>query len=234
MYYIDVPETTNIDCVLDSEKILAAQATNVLTVTAAISSTMVFSIEAGVFTITATGLTDGLFEAGDTIIIRNSVQIKTDTEDYVNNDGCYTIVTSILGGITVEEPVIAATSDSLVADVDEYATFILHPTRRTGQICTFVEIDANLATFEISFRPGGFWAAKLEPGIPIYQMDGVLSKMYLIQVETAPYLQTEEEDLDTSAITDIDKKGTMLMRVFAPHGGTLTAGSVEVSFVQLA
>lgn len=231
MYYIDVPETTNIDLVLDGEKELAAQATNILTVTAAIAAALVFTVETdGGFRVTSAGLTTALFEVGDTIIIRNSVNAA----GTINNDGCYTITESGNGFIEVKEPVIAATSDSTVADVDEYATFILHPTRRTGQICTFVKIDANLATFEISFRPGGFWAAKLEPGIPIYQMDGVKSKMYLIQVETAPYLQTKEEDLAIDADTDIDKKGTMLMRVFAPHGGTLPAGSVKVAFVQLA
>ena len=232
MYYIDVPENTNIDCVLDGKKELAAQATNVLTVTANISSTMVFSVETdGGFRITATGLTLNLFEVGDTIIIRDSIGA---TPDYINNDGVYTITESAAGYIEVEESVIAEVSASSTGSIDEYATFILHPTKRTGQICTFLESDANIATFEISFRPGGYWASTIEPGLPIMQADGVLSKMYLVQVETAPYLQTEEEDLAVDANTDIDKKGTMLMRVFPPKGGTLAAGCIEVAFVQLA
>lgn len=234
MYYIDCPETTNIDCVLDGKKELAAQATTILCVSAPITSTMVFSIEAdGGFRVTATGLTAALFEVGDTIIIRDSIGA---TPGFIDNDGVYTITQSELGYIEVKEPVKAATSVSAIGYIDEYATFILHPTRRTGQIVTFIVSAATLATFEFSFRPGGYWASKIETGLPVMQGDGVLSKMYLAQVETAPYLQTEEEMLDIDGVeaNDVNKKGTMLMRVFAPKGDPLLAGELEVAFIQLA
>ena len=60
--------------------------------------------------------------------------------------------------------------------------------------------------------------------------------MYLAQVETAPYLQNVEELLDIDGVeaNDVNKKGTMLMRVFAPKGEALAAGAFEVAFVQLA
>ncbi|HUU88315.1 MAG TPA: hypothetical protein VMX17_11245 [Candidatus Glassbacteria bacterium] len=229
MYYIDCPETTNIDCVLDGKKELAVQATTITCVSVT-SSVLTFSIVAGVFTIEGTWTQT--FEAGDTVIIRGSIGA---TPDFIDNDGVYTIVTSEANKITVLEPVVAEVS-AAAGYIDEYATFILHPTKRTGQIVTFIESAATLATFEVSFRPGGYWASKIEKGLPIMQGSGVLSKMYLIQVETAPYLQNVEEDLDIDGVAanDVQKKGTMLMRVFAPKGDPLLAGEVEVAFVQLA
>ena len=234
MYYKDVPETGNIDLILDDEKEIVV-VNNIDMVTVAVAAALVFSIEDGVYTITNAAFTAAIFEAGDTIIIRDSVQDAAGEVPAINNDGLYTIVTSPAGSITVLEPVIAATSTATDASVDEYATFILHPTKPTMQICIYIDAVTDPATFEVSFRPGGYWAAKIEKGLPEMQGSGVADKKYLIQVETAPYLQTEEEMLDIDGVeaNDVNKKGTLLMRVFAGKGIALTDG-IGVALVQLS
>lgn len=230
-YFVDVTETDNVDCVLDGMVELAAPDTNIICVSTVAADVVVFSIVAGVYTITDAVLTAAKFAVGARIIIRGSV----DSTGLINNDGCYTVVTNPEGSITVLEPVVACSSVGLVTRFDEYVTFILHPTKRTGQMLVFIESTANLAAFNVSFVPGGYWASKLELVCPVYQGSGVLSKMYLLQIETAPYLQTEEEDLATSAIADVDKKGTILMRVFpGTSNDPLLAGEITVAYIMIA
>ena len=233
-YFVDCPETDNIDCELDGMVELVKSDDNIVCVSVTTTVALVFSIVAGVYTITSADLTAAFFEVGDRIIIRGSVSATG-----IDNDGCYTVVTNPAGSITVEEPVVAATSLATTAAgglrVDEYATFILHPTKRTGQMLIWLKAAAGLATFDVSMVPGGYWAAKLEPVAPAIQGSGVASKTYLLQVETAPYLQTEEEDLATDAVTDVDKKGTMLMRVFpGTAGDPLLVDEIEVAYIMIA
>ena len=230
-YFVDVTETDNVDCELDGIVELAAPDTNIICVSTVAADAVVFSIVAGVYTITDAVLTAALFAVGARIIIRGSV----DTTGLINNDGCYTVVTNPEGSITVKEPVTACSSVGLVTRFDEYVTFILHPTKRTGQMLVFLESAAGLAAFNVSFEPGGYWASKVETICPVYQGSGVASKMYLLQIETAPYLQTEEEDLATSAITDVDKKGTILMRVFpGTSNDPILADEMTVAYIMIA
>jgi len=237
-YFVDCPETDNIDCELDGMVELVKSDDNIVCVSVTTTEALVFSIEAGgVYTITSADLTAAFFSVGDRIIIRGSV----DATGLIDNDGCYTVVTNPEGSITVEEPVVAATSALTDAAgglrVDEYATFILHPTKRTGQMLIWLNAVAALATFDVSVKPGGYWAAKTETVCPVYQGSGVGDKMYLLQIETAPYLQTEEEDLaiDGDSSNDIDKKGTILVRVFpGTAGDPLLVDEIEVAYIMIA
>jgi len=233
-YFVDCPETSNIDCELDGMVELVEADDNIVCVSVTCTAALVFSIVAGVYTITSADLTAAFFEVGDRIIIRGSVSATG-----IDNDGCYTVVTNPAGSITVKEPVVAATSLLTTAAgglrVDEYATFILHPTKRTGQMLIWLSAAAGLATFDVSVTPGGYWAAKAEPVCPVYQGSGVLSKMYLLQIETAPYLQTEEEDLYTDAVTIVEKKGTILLRIFpGTAGDALAVDEIGVAYIMLA
>ena len=235
-YFVDCPETANIDCELDGMVELVKADDNIVCVSVTTTAALVFSIVAGVYTITSADLTAAFFEVGDRIIIRGSVGATG-----IDNDGCYTVVTNPEGSITVKEPVVATTSvaTNLATGlrVDEYATFILHPTKRTGQMLIWLKAAAALAKFDVSVVPGGYWAAKAEPVCPVYQGSGAASKMYLLQIETAPYLQTEEEDLYTDAVTTVDKKGTILLRVFpgtALAADPLLVDEIEVAYIMLA
>lgn len=235
-YFVDCPETDNIDCELDGMVELVKSDDNIVCVSVTTTEALVFSIVAGVYTITSADLTAAIFAVGDRIIIRGSVSATG-----IDNDGCYTVVTSPEGSLTVKEPVVAATSLLTTTagglGVDEYATFILHPTKRTGQMLIWLKAVAALATFDVSLVPGGYWASKIETICPVYQGSGVTDKMYLLQVETAPYLQTEEEDLavDADSDNDIDKKGTMLLRVFpGTVGDPLLVDEIEVAYIMIA
>jgi len=233
-YYIDVPETSNTDLLLDDKKVVTVVPSVALkTFTDQI---ITFSVAAGdVYTMTASNFSADLFAAGDRIIVRGSV----DTSGLINNDGLYTVLTNPAGSITVKEIVKAVASVGTVC-VEEYDTFILHPTKRTGQICVLIVLGATPSEMDVSFVPGGYWASKPlvktagKSNLPAYQGETLLAnKTYFVQVETAPYLQTEEEDLYTDAVTTIDKKGTMLMRLFPKKSEALTV-EVDVALVQLA
>lgn len=235
-YFVNCLETANIDCELDGMVELVKASDNIVCVAPTLAAALVFSVVAGVFTITNAALTAAFFEVGDRIVIRGSVSATG-----INNDGCYTVVTNPEGSITVLEPVVAATSVLTTKagglGVDEYATFILHPTKRTGQMLIWLKAVAALAKFDVSLVPGGYWAAKIETICPVYQGSGVASKEYLLQVETAPYLQTEEEDLAVDAVpaNDIQKKGTMLLRVFpGTIGDPLLVDEIEVAYIMVA
>ena len=217
--YIDVP--TNTDLVLDDEKeitVVAAAALKTFT-----DAVLVFTAVAGVYTIASAGIGTMFDDVGDQIIVRGSIDAGV-----ADNDGVYTVKSTSADAIVVNEPVVNATSDA-AAQVDEFDTFILHPTKRTGQICAYIKAAGTPASFEVSFVPGGYWASKIEKGLPVMQGAGILNKQYLIQVETAPYLQTEEETLTGT----VDKKGTLLMRVFPKASEALTV-LISVGLVQLA
>jgi len=221
MAYKDIIETSNTDLILDGMKQLAvvsATANKTFTGVA-----LVFSAPAGVNTITATGLGTAISAIGDQIIIKGSV----DTTGLINNDGIYTVVTTAANVLTVAELVTPAASVSTANTVDEIDTFVLHPTRRTGQICVFV-INSAANNPTISFKPGGYWAAKIEKGLPKIQGTPLGATSNLFQVETAPYLQTEEKILTGT----VQQKGSILMRMI-PAAST-SGATVKVGFIQLA
>ncbi|GAH12906.1 unnamed protein product, partial [marine sediment metagenome] len=202
-FYVDVKETDNVECKLDGMAELVSNAVAPIDANAVcVSMTtaiLTFSIEgegaARTFKIiVGAGTTEfAAFDVGMKVIIRGSVQAATGTHgtDYVaavNNDGVYTISAKEAAGkyIEVAEPVKTATSD-VAAFLDEYATFILHPTKPTGQMLTFIEITADCAELYVSFEPGGYWASKLEPGLPEMQGEEtelIAAHMYLVQIET--------------------------------------------------
>lgn len=212
-YYVDISEDNNIDCVLDGIVELADNVTNIVCVSITAGSTTVFSTVAGVSRITATNLGGDAFNAGSKIIIRGSV-----ASNGINNDGCYTIIDPNIGAtiITVEETVVAATSVSAIVDFDEFVTVILRPTKSCERMLIYIEAVSNMATFDVSFEPGGFWAAKEELARPVYQGSGVASGKYLFLIETARYLQKDSRDVavDSDADNDVDVKGKILMRIF--------------------
>ena len=219
--YIDVP--TSIDLVRDDKKIITVVA-SAATVTFT-DAVLVFSTVAGVSRIASAGLGTA-FADGDQIIVRNSIKAA---DPAVNNDGVYTIIdASQANYITVVEPVIAATSDGN-GQVDEIDTFIFHPTKRIEQVCIYVVVGATPASLSVSFVPGAFWAASIKKNIPETQGDLLLANnTYFIQVESAKYLQTES--LILTGV--INKKGTLLMRLFPVASAALTA-QVSVGLVQL-
>jgi len=234
-YYVDVTETDNIDCALDGMVELVSADANIVCVSVTAGSTTVFTDTAGVYEIAATNLGGNAFSAGSKIIIRGSVDASL-----VDNDGCYTVVNPNVSAtkISVKEKVIAATSVSATVKFDEFATFILHPTKRTGQMLIYICTAATVNEFDVSFEPGGYWASKIETVCPVYQGEGKpadVAKMWLLQIETAPYLQTKEEALAVDAVTDVDKKGTILMRVFpGVAGDPLLAAEFEVAYIMIA
>jgi len=221
--YIDVP--TSIDLVRDDKKIITVVA-SAATVSFT-DSQMTFSTVAGVSRIAATGLGGDLFTDGDQMIVRNSIKAAAPA---VNNDGVYTIIDANIDAntISVVEPVIAAVSDG-AGQADEIDTFILHPTKRIEQVCVYVVVGNTPTSLSVSFVPGAFWAASTKKNIPETQGDLLLAdNTYFIQVETAKYLQTESLIL-TGAV---NKKGTLLMRLFPLASNALTA-LVSVGLVQL-
>lgn len=225
--YIDVPTSTNL--VRDDKKIITVVASKA-TVTFT-DDTLVFSTVAGVSRIASAGLGTA-FDDDDQIIVRNSIKAAAPA---VNNDGVYTIIdASNADYITVVEPVIAATSDG-DGQVDEIDTFILHPTKRIEQVCVCIIVGANPVSLSVSFVPGDFWAASIKKNIPETQGDLLLANnTYFIQVESAKYLQTKSEDLAISGDSDddVDKKGTLLMRLFGAASAALSA-DVDVALIQL-
>jgi len=237
-YYVDVEEADNIECALDGIVELVSADSNATCVSVTAGGVTTFSIVAGVSRISATNLGGDAFDDGDKIIIRGSV--SSGATGLIDNDGCYTIIDANIDAttISVEEGVTAAVSVSAVVTFDEFATFVLHPTKPTGQMLVFIWSDSLLAEYDVSFEPGGYWAAKSEPICPVFQGEvdtGDADKMHLVQIETAPYLQTEEEDLATSAIADVDKKGTLLMRIFpGVAGDALLVGEIEVAYIMIA
>ena len=239
-YYIDVVETDNVDCVLDGIIELVSADANIACVSKG-AGILTFTVEAdGAYRITSAGTTPFTgFAIGNKVIVRGSV----DTTGLINNDGVYTVEAvegaSAYSWIEVVEPVVACASVA-AAYVDEYATFILHPTKRTGQMLVFISSAAALAEFDVSFEPGGYWASKIEIGQPVYQGEvdtGDAAKMYLLQIETAPYMKTIEKKvaIDATATNDVQTKGTILMRVFpGVPGDPLLVGEIEVAYIMIA
>ncbi|GAG13523.1 unnamed protein product, partial [marine sediment metagenome] len=219
------------DLVRDDKKIITV-VPSVATISFT-DSQMTFSTVAGVHRIAASGLGDDLFTDGDQIIVRNSIKAAAPA---VNNDGVYTIIDAgQTGYITVVEPVIAAVSDG-AGQADEIDTFILHPTKRIEQICVCVIVGANPVSLSVSFVPGDFWAASIKKNIPETQGDLLLSgNTYFIQVESAKYLQSVEEELIAETDSNDDavmRKGTILMRLFGAASAALSA-DVDVALIQL-
>lgn len=230
MAYIDVSTSTNL---VRDGKIAITTFPSEATVTFN-GQNLVFSVVDEVSRIAATGIGDGTFADGDQIIVRNSVKDATDSVAAINNDGVYTIIDGTQTGyITVKEPVIGATSTGN-GYVDEIDTFILHPTKRIEQVCVYINIPVGTpATCQVSFVPGDFWAASTKKNIPGTQGDLEDNKNYMVQVESAKYLQSVEEELIASANDDaVMRKGTILMRVFPPVSTALTNG-VNVALIQL-
>ena len=224
MAYIDVPVST--DLVLDGMKVITEVAA---TCNKNDAGAAVFTIETdGAYRIAMTGLGTAL-ATGDWIILRNSVSTADAT---INNDGIYEVEDAESADfIEVVAPpaprVWHEYDDAAAIDVDEVDTFILHPTRRTGQLCVYV-INSASTSPEISFEPGGYWASKPESGLPVIQGTPLLITKNLFQIETAPYLQTEEEVLTGV----INRKGSILMRVIPAH--TVSGATIKVGFIQLA
>lgn len=235
-YFVDLPKTDNIDCIFDETVELVKSDDNIVCVAPTLANALVFSIVAGVSRITCAEITTSFFAVGDRVIVRGSV-----SSGGINNDGVYTIVTNPSGYVTVKEPVKAATSVLTTKagglGIDEYATFILHPAKHSGKMAIWLNAVAALAEFNVSLVPGGFWYAKAEVGLPVYQGSGVASKMYLLQVEIAKYLQIGEEDLavDGTPSNDIEKQGTVLLRIFpGVIGDPLLVDEIEVAYIILA
>jgi len=224
-YYRDV--ATNTDLELDNHKAISEKVSSAAKTFS--TNTLTFSIVAGVSRITGTAVGSNLFAAGDRIIVRNSVDAAG-----VNNDGCYTVLDgSQTGYITVNEPVKASAVSAAAAFIEEYDTFILHPTKRSEQVCVSVLLG-SITHVEVSFVPGGFWAAPTKEGLPLMQGKPLTDSQNYVQVETAKYLQDKLEDLavDATPTNDVEKKGTLLMRVF-PIMGTALAATVKVGLIQL-
>lgn len=224
-YYVDVP--TNTDLELDNHKAIAEVVSSAAKILA--TTTLTFSVETGgAYRISGTGI-GTMFAAGDRIIVRDSIDAEG-----VDNDGCYTVkVGGTAGWIEVEEPVKESAVSAVAAFVEEYDTFILHPTKRSEQICVSVLLGA-ITHVEVSFEPGGFWAAPTKPGLPLMQGKPLTGTQNYVQVETGKFLQDKLGDLpvDATPTNDVEKKGTMLMRVF-PVKGTALGALVNVGLIQL-
>ena len=223
--YIDVP--TNTDCVLDGmiEIVEVAAACNLED-----NGNGAFTLETdGAMRLTLTGI-DSVFAVGDHIIMRDT---KSTADATINNDGLYIIEAKDTNWIEVIH--LGATrawnvyADGEAMDVDEIDTFIFHPEKRTGQLAFYV-INSAANSPEISFQPGGYWAAKIEKDLPVMQGKALLATKNLFQIETAPYLQTEE-DGDLGGL-GIEQKGTILMRLIPATG--VSGATVKVALIELA
>lgn len=225
MAYIDVP--TNTDCVLDG----MVQITEVAaTCNLEDNGAVVFTLEDdGAYRMAMAGIGAIFDTVGMQFILRNSVSTADDT---INNDGIYEVeaVDAADAWIEVVKPDWAwnVYDDAAAADFDEIDTFIFHPEKRTGQLLVYVINSADTDP-EISFKPGGYWASKPDIGAPVMQgkTDGATKNLF--QIETAPYLQTEEEDLGDD---EIQKKGTILMRLIPATD--VSGATVKVAFIELA
>lgn len=233
-YYVDISEDNNIDCVLDGIVELADNVTNIVCTSVTSASTAVFSIVAGVYTITATNIGGATHANGAKIIIRGSV----DSTGLINNDGCYTVVDGSVGAhvISVKEPVVACTSLSATVRFDEFVTVILRPTKSCERMLIYIEAVSAMATFDVSFEPGDFWAAKEELARPVYQGSGVASGKYLFLIETARYLKHVSKDvaIDNTEGNDVDVKGKILMRIFpGTSADPILADELNVACIML-
>jgi len=227
MAYIDVP--TNTDCVLDGMIVVTEVAA---TCNHEDNGAVVFTIETdGAYRIAMAGIGAVFDTVGMQFILRDSVSTGDAT---INNDGIYEVeaVDGADAWIEVVAPVAPRVfneyADAAAADFDEIDTFIFHPERRTGQLLVYV-INSAANSPEISFKPGGYWASKDEAGAPAIQGTPLLATKNLFQIETAPYLQTEEEDLGDD---DVEKKGTILMRLIPTTA--VSGATVSVAFIELA
>jgi len=224
MAYIDIP--TNTDCVLDG----MIQVTEVAaTCNKNDAGAAVFTIEAdGAYRIAMDGLGTA-FANGDWIAVRDSVSTADPT---INNDGIYELVDADTNADWVEVLLPSPKEwnvydDAAAADFDEVDTFIFHPTKPTGQLLFYV-INSAATDVEISFEPGGYWASKPETGAPVIQGKALGATTNLFQIETAPYLQTEEEVLTAA----IERKNSILMRMIP--GAAVNGTTVTVAMIQLA
>ena len=228
--YINVPVST--DLVMDDKKIITAVLAKAIKTD---TGALIFSIDTDGYKISLADI-EAVFAAKDQIIIRGSVSVGAPAKC---NDGVYTV--KAVGGttpndwITVNEPIVEYADCAATATVDEFDTFILHPTKRSEQLCTLIKMGATPASLEVSFVPGGFWAAPTKPGLPLMQglLEGT-TKDYLVQVETGKYLQDKLEKLQINGTpeTDVERKGTLLMRLF-PAAGSALSVAVSVGFIQL-
>lgn len=233
-FYVDITEDNNIDCVLDGIVELADNVSNAACIEEVAQSTTVFSVVAGVNTINATALGGNTFSAGSKIIIRLSV----DSTGLINNDGCYTVADPNIDAdtITVVEDVIACTSASAIVTFDEFVTFILHPTKSCERMLVYIHAESTLATFDVSFEPGDYWAAKEELARPVYQGSGVANGKYLFLIETARYLKdvSKEVAIDGTEGNDVETRGCILMRVFPGTSADLIAADeINVACIML-
>jgi len=225
MAYIDVP--TNTDCVLDGMVQVVEVAA---TCNKEDNGDGAFTLETdGAMRLTLTGI-DSVFAVGDHIIMRDTASTADAT---INNDGCYIIEAKDTNWIEVvhlgAKRVWNVYADGEAMDVDEIDTFIFHPEKRTGQLLFYIINSADTDP-EISFQPGGYWASKIETDLPVMQgkTDGATKNLF--QIETAPYLQTEE-DADLGGL-GIEKKGTILMRVIPTTA--VSGATVSVALIELA
>jgi len=224
MAYIDVPTST--DLVRDGMKVLTVVAA---TCNKTDTGAATFTIETdGAYRIAMTGIGTAFAVVGNQIIVRASVSTA---KPAINNDGCYIIEAVVSAdAIEVVKPVYPLVwnvyADAAAATFDEIDTFILHPTKRTEQICVFV-INSAATSPQVSFVPGAFWAASLKGGIPPIQGQPLVASSNLFQVETAKYLQ--EESVVLTGV--INKRGSILMRVIPATG--VSGATVSVGFIQL-
>jgi len=228
--YINVPAST--DLVMDDKIIITAVLAKAIKTD---TGALIFTIDTDGYKISLADI-EAVFAAKDQIIIRGSVSVGAAAK---NNDGVYTV--KAVGGttpndwITVNEPIVAYADCAATATVDEFDTFILHPTKRSEQLCTLIKVGATPVSLGVSFVPGGFWAAPTKPGLPLMQGLLLLATYdYLVQVETGKYLQDKLENLPISAdpLEDVERKGTLLMRLF-PVAGSALSVAVSVGFIQL-
>jgi len=219
MAYKNVP--TNTQCVLNGmiQVTEVAAACNKTFTGAAVT----FSIVAGVYTLDGVGLATP-FAALDQIIIRGSTSAGG-----VNNDGVYTILTKVsTTTLTVDKPVKAAVSLTSIT-VDEIDIFILHPTKGHMNWIVYV-INSAANSPEISFEPGGYWAAKPEVNAPVVQGQPLLATKNLFQIETARFAQTASEVL-IAGPPIINRKGSVLMRIIPTTA--VSGATVSVALIQL-
>lgn len=226
MAYINVP--TNTQCVLNG----MIQVTEVAaTCNLEDNGAADFTIESdGACRISLAGIGAVFDTAGQQLIIRTSLSAGDPT---INNDGIYE-VEAIAGDdswIEVVKPDWEwhEYADAAAVTFDEIDTFILHPTKGHMNWMAYV-INSAANNPQISFEPGGYWAAKPEVNAPVIQGQPLGATKNLFQIETARFAQTESEEL-IAGPPIINRKGSVLMRVIPQTG--VSGATVSVALIQL-
>ena len=197
---------------------LEAVATEATAATGQKTGQLVFSVESGGEYRISLAAIGAQFAIGDTIVVGTSVKAAAPE---VDNDGIYTVLVTTTDYIDVVEPVVAATSDSSSATVDEYDIFEITPDRKFGKCLIYIVEAGATAGATISLASGEFFCKS-----PAVTGTLTASTIHFLQVEAGGHLDYGSSTLGV-------RQARFQLSVFPVAGGALNTHTITVGFIQL-